>query len=294
MVRGGKLLSLGQKTKMGSCDKLWKGIKLENNANLFMAGVTVEDAQYVVNPVQNAWLWLENCDFNNNYIGLYAPELPFYTIEHYLWSNNFRADRPLKSMYAGQSPAIPQGGWGYAGIWVVSNMVPMLVGGSYADPSVFEGLLIGIYLDDFTDLTVFGTQFKNLNKSTYPNFPGLTIGISAGTVWGSPVVSIVWLDNCGDGLQEEGSERENVTLTKGYKIFPNPTHNVVTLIFSGAPDAARTAEVFDVFGARVIWREIPQFVGEETIDLSRFGNGVYWLVVREKGKTVFESKIAKF
>ena len=217
VVRGGKLLSLQGKTKIGSCDKLWKGIKLENDASLFMTEVIVEDAQYVVNPVQDAWVWIENCDFKNNYIGLYAPEIPFYTIDHYLWSNTIHSDKPLKPMYAGQSPAIPQGGWGYAGIWIVSNSHPVIVGGSYADPSIFEGLVWGIYVNDFTDLTVFGTQFKNLTRSTYPNF---TIGISAGTVWGSPVVSVKGLgkndpkltfDHCDIGILARKMQLDKVS-----------------------------------------------------------------------------------
>lgn len=110
-------------------------------------------------------------------------------------------------------------------------------------------------------------------------------------IQGSP---IGWPDNCGDGLQGMEGEREKFVFENGYHAFPNPTQNIITVSFAGTPDVQRTIEIFNLLGTRVILREISPFAGEETIDLNNFSNGVYWLVVREKGRIAFESKITKF
>jgi len=170
IVNGGKQLTLENQTRMASCDKMWKGIRVKNGGSLWMSRNSVNDALYVVKMEQDIDFlqWTENI-FTNNYIGLYAPEgVTHKFATHWIYYNKIRSIGPLKP-YVGSSPAILQNAWGYAGMWLDHMTSPLIVGGGNSTFSgLFEGLTYGIYANDCDNVTVYGNQFQNMTRSTYP------------------------------------------------------------------------------------------------------------------------------
>ena len=55
----------------------------------------------------------------------------------------------------------------------------------------------------------------------------------------------------------------------------------------------RTVEVFGILGTLSLKVNLPTYAGTTLLDLSNLSSGVYWLVVKEKGRTVFTSKVIK-
>lgn len=65
----------------------------------------------------------------------------------------------------------------------------------------------------------------------------------------------------------------NPGLPDGFKVYPNPTNNIVNIEGLKAGDELT---VYDVLGHRLIYQKI-QHGDINTVDLSAFAQGIYWL-----------------
>ena len=111
-----------------------------------------------------------------------------------------------------------------------------------------------------------------------PNFPNFRLG----PLKGSPC------DTLGlSGAVEVAAE------AGGYRFFPNPVADVLT-VEAFAPSAdERSLEVTDVLG-RIVTRAALDNQGQSAqVSLEGMASGVYWLIVREKGRAAFSSKVVK-
>jgi hypothetical protein len=69
-------------------------------------------------------------------------------------------------------------------------------------------------------------------------------------------------------------------------IYPNPTSGTLSIVLNNLVDESFETSVFDISGRKII-----QTSNASTIDMSAFGNGVYFLVVKSKGNIIVKSKI---
>lgn len=170
IVQGGKQLTLGPQTHLSSCDKMWKGIRLEDNGSLHIAKSYISDAQYAIHAQQNInLLWMTENVFADNFVGFYMPSGVAHTWKnHHIFFNKFIGTQPLKPTYAGMPP-IPSGARSYAGILINNLRNALTVGGGNGSFSgLFEGMAFGIQANNCGNITVSGNQFKHLTNSTYP------------------------------------------------------------------------------------------------------------------------------
>lgn len=181
IVKADRQLTLDNNTRMASCDKMWKGIRVENNGALWMAKTYVSDAQYAVHIQQNATgLRLTENYFTDNQVGLYMPAGVSHKLDyHFIYFNTWQGTKPLKAAYAGMGSVHPLNAWSYAGMLMFNLSSGLTVGGNNNSFSgLFEGMVYGIRATNCSDITVYGNQFRNLNSSTYAKDP-LTYGIFA-------------------------------------------------------------------------------------------------------------------
>jgi len=107
---------------------------------------------------------------------------------------------------------------------------------------------------------------------------------------------IAWPDNCAQSLQEEeGEDRSNLKTGSlmGYRFFPNPVSDMLTV---DVPESVseRSLEVTGILGNITAQLTLSNKRSMSRIPLEGMASGVYWLVIREKGKVVFSSKVIKF
>ncbi len=76
-IQQGKTLSANS-TSFGSCDQMWRGIKVNAGAKLVLSGTmalpsSIRDAQYAIQAVQGSSLSVSWTQFDKNYIGVQVP-----------------------------------------------------------------------------------------------------------------------------------------------------------------------------------------------------------------------------
>lgn len=166
----GKTLTILNSSLVG-CLKMWKGITVTTNGNVFMEHSTVRDAQYAVYMKNLASYHLFNNIFDANYVGFYVASatsglsstiVPMAGPNAFA-ENHFQRTFQLLPPYQGQSPF--PGSVPYAGI-LVNNLNYFTVG-SQTDGSVvnyFSNIRNGIISIACLDNTYSGLQISNLSS----------------------------------------------------------------------------------------------------------------------------------
>ncbi len=105
-----------------------------------------------------------------------------------------------------------------------------------------------------------------------------------------------WNGNCNQYIVITGdttstTDTEETEMAKmGITAYPNPTNGILNLECEGcSPNARRKTDVFDSEGRKVM--EAGLFAPKSTINLSRLGNGVYFVVHSVDGQVVGTYKV---
>ncbi|MCP3894547.1 MAG: hypothetical protein GY706_07945, partial [Bacteroides sp.] len=140
------------------CDEMWRGIRLKPdvNATLIFENSTIRDAQYAISASKNTLVNAIGNNFENNYVGIYAPE-GVETFTSTITQNTFQGTDDLLPAYSGQNPApasLP-----YAGI-ELHNIIGIDIGvqGQSTASNSFKSLCNGIVTEG-TDIAVFTPEF---------------------------------------------------------------------------------------------------------------------------------------
>lgn len=157
-----------------------------------------------------------------------------------------------------------------------------------------------IYLSKLVrgDFDLSGQQVTDLENVAYqcPLDGGGVVYAARGALELVQDTVITWPNNCGaNNLQGEGGEDrvQGQVESKGYAFSPNPVSEVLRLSFPTYGEDVRTVEVFGILGTSSFRADLAASAGTAPLDLTHLASGVYWLVVKEKGKSVFSSKVIK-
>lgn len=135
----------------------------------------------------------------------------------------------------------------------------------------------------------------NVNTTTTASFDNITVTGSA------PVVPLAGTSNPDSDVQESihllpaeivGGTKEGLpTLT----LYPNPTNGQLVIGISNAPTTLETVvcTVYNSQGQQILQRNIAVHELAETIDLSSYPNGVYWVRVQGDNFAPSICKVAK-
>jgi len=149
------------------CDEMWKGIVVNPEKKLVLSNVTVKDAQYGVNVLQNSELTVRNSSFQDNNFAIFSNPATGGALAITLEGNAiFTTTAGLKQSYTNQIPA-PAGSTGFAGVYV-KNLKNLLVTQSPTSSriNVFSSLKYGLIANNSNVLVSSGrfTNFLPLSK----------------------------------------------------------------------------------------------------------------------------------
>jgi hypothetical protein len=153
-----------------ACDKMWKGISVNEGNTFVFVQNTIEDAQYAIRATGKCNLRLQENTFDRNYIGIYAspsnlvfgvPSKTKYPIFEIFNKNTFTTTSPINSPYPGQIPN-PTIYFGFAGM-KIENMPAVLPNiGVESNVNVFKDICIGILSLKSTLITKKTCIFQNM------------------------------------------------------------------------------------------------------------------------------------
>lgn len=222
-VQNGKNLVI-RLSDLFSCDKLWKGIILDNEARLDLFTSNIEDAYNVIQTNENSIINLGAVSMNKNWIGITnsnskSPIFGIFGLNRFTCSSNLRAS---------WSNWFPTGNWSQAGMDFTGCTVifgnPAINTTQYVYPSQFDRMNYGVIANDdaivsiracsFDALTTHGLWFLN----SHLKFQGLINGTS---LW--PTIT-----NCGQNGITAISSQLDIQNTN----FNNNTLNAIQSRFN--------------------------------------------------------------
>lgn len=108
-----------------------------------------------------------------------------------------------------------------------------------------------------------------------------------GLVYDDAKFVYVFLDNNRIGQFENDSITEvESSLTKMYRIFPNPSKGMVEVYFTEENEQEKTVAVIDFTGKLVLDKKV--YTQHTILDLSAFSDGMYFIILNEGGKSYKE------
>ncbi len=109
------------------CNFMWRSITVEGGARLFLEGTTLIGGQYAVEALNKSFIYIQRCDFRDNFIGIYVPPATFVNPQQIFlatagFNNNiFKTVNGIPKPFPGH-PLLPispvAGAMGYAGIYI--------------------------------------------------------------------------------------------------------------------------------------------------------------------------------
>lgn len=183
--------------KIFSCQKMWRGIRLQKSASLCFRGNRIEDAENAIQAAENCVLFVGENDFNRNYVGIsFQPVNPNLTTPQNLLLNNFYSNRfhsssLLHDPYNGQATMVTRRS--LAGMSLKLCNVTI---GNFATPATanqFFDIKSGIRLDSST-ARITNCSFYNIFRKdfidSYEDFfitnytsSGVAIAAKSSTLW---------------------------------------------------------------------------------------------------------------
>ena len=140
VVDAGKSSQISTGSPLFGCDKLWKGIRLENGSGFRMYSSILEDAAFGVDIVGNlSALVLTSNTFQNNFTGVRALPLGsgHNITVRYLQSNHFQSVAALKPPYSG-APTYASTAFGFAGMDLANMQNLLSIGGAAGTTTLFR------------------------------------------------------------------------------------------------------------------------------------------------------------
>ncbi|TAK41130.1 MAG: DUF11 domain-containing protein [Saprospiraceae bacterium] len=155
-------------TRLHSCDKLWEGIRAEQNATFVSEENSfVEDAKYALRVVDDATLNISETTFNRNYTSIYAPALTggnqHNTAAWTLFGNTFQCSEALRPKF--DNINIPAGAFSYAGM-DVSHLSLLSIVESGNSVTTFRDMKYGIKAAS-SPVTITKVRFVNIQPGLY-------------------------------------------------------------------------------------------------------------------------------
>ena len=74
-------------------------------------------------------------------------------------------------------------------------------------------------------------------------------------------------------------------------IYPNPTSEKITVVSSKNIGKQIDLNIFNTLGQQVFMQNIPDYIGETTLDVSQFTEGIYFLRIVSDNQTFYDKKI---
>ncbi len=142
IVHAGVTLTLTNCT-LRACGKMWKGIKLEDGANLILNNTYIYDSENAVRVVANSNLQSNLSHFINNNIGIYYDEFISHSGLFVINQSEFKGTGSMVAPYHGQTTVL--GNKPMAGI-ILNNCNITL--GSSGLPNTFENMNSGFVVLD--------------------------------------------------------------------------------------------------------------------------------------------------
>jgi len=187
-------------TQLLGCDAMWRGIEMEETAQIKMSGSVIRDAQYALYlhpvPVASHEVFTttggtvaNNC-FVNNFVSLFTPHVTGGGRVSLLFADNelFQTETVLKPPYSGQTSApeslSAQDDHALAGI-VLNNLK-----GFSLYRNKFQELTAGI-VGNGTVLKVEGNEFRKIlpYDDEYPTFQARGVGITFNSPGGTNTIA---------------------------------------------------------------------------------------------------------
>ena len=75
-----------------------------------------------------------------------------------------------------------------------------------------------------------------------------------------------------------------------WKIYPNPTNGDLTFVFDRDEESSLNVDIIDLTGRLLMQFDVENGRAMKTINLSELSNGIYYYIVRDKGKLIANDK----
>lgn len=191
------------------CGQMWRGIRVEPQANLESVFSWIADAQYAVEALDKSNILLQSNTFRRNYTGLFFNAGGEFNLENFA-DNTIDGADPLLPPFAGQTPA--PGTRPFAGV-DVTGQSNLSIGVAGAQPNRFLHLRNGIITNN-TNTEIRNSTFEGiLRVNTEPNYPftGFAVRHSGGaahalTLEGLGKNAAATFHNCTEGVWATGTD----------------------------------------------------------------------------------------
>ena len=156
--------------KIHGCDKMWRGITVKPEGELYITYSVIEDAQFAVRLLKDSKLSATNNTFNKNYVGVLGEANGGSVQLQSTFSNNsFNCTSALLPPYNGQSPF--PGDLTYAGIYLEgTNGFNIGVNNAPLLGNNFSGIKNGI-IAERSKFSVHNATIDNMIGNEDDNFP---------------------------------------------------------------------------------------------------------------------------
>lgn len=224
-VRNSRILTISS-SDLFSCDKLWKGIILDNQARIDLNNCSIEDAYTVISTNENSILNMFSVLLNKNYIGIknLNSKSPIFGLFAF---NRFTCSSILRQSW---SPAFPAGNWSQSGMdfqgcTVAFGNPANIANGPFSIPAIsqFDNMETGIVANNESIISVRNCIFDTLRlngltiRESHLNFAGIQNGASLTQT----------IRRCGNGVNARNSQLD-IRNTN----FSNNTANAIRSIFN--------------------------------------------------------------
>jgi PKD repeat protein len=181
IVENGATLSVKNSSYLFSCSDMWEGISVNPGGNLFiispssMSKCKIEDAKFGVVARDGSNIYIDGCEFKNNFIGIKLSETGSpnpITINGYITNSDFFSSGLLRNGNPSSTPDPLT--HSFAGIWSENVSYFNIGAGGYYTPGVsmnyFYDMNFGIYsLNSFLDISRY--RFKKIKM--FDSFDGM-------------------------------------------------------------------------------------------------------------------------
>lgn len=101
----------------------------------------------------------------------------------------------------------------------------------------------------------------------------------------------VTADGCMDTLFCQTSKSEEVVVPTGVSLSPNPANNAAQIRFAQPSSNGSQLLLYDLAGRIIFKQQLPSGVLEQTIQLSEYPSGWYFVTLLENGRVVLREKL---
>ncbi len=179
-VYSGATLIIKNASRLFACGNMWKGIILNNGASLYVISPSpttckIEDAQYGIEARDGSTLYIDGCEFKNNFVGIklstFGTAGPI-VVNGYITNSTFYSTGLLRNGNPSSTPDPLT--HSFAGIWAENVSYFNIGAGGYYTPGVsmnyFHDMNFGIYsLNSFLD--ILGYRFQKIKM--FDSFDGM-------------------------------------------------------------------------------------------------------------------------